>query len=68
MSEPTTENHAITAVPGVRLLGPGLCGRGAYIGAPLVNHVQVHIVESIDLRHCLVRRSMQRDQHQLLSC
>lgn len=41
---------------------------GAYVGAPLVDHVQVHVIESIDLHHGVVRRRVQRDQHQLLGC
>lgn len=53
-------------------LGPGhsrvITGGGgvvSYISAPLVNHVQVHIIQSVDFHYCLVRRCMQRDQNQL---
>lgn len=42
-------------------------GGVTYIGVPLVNDIKVHIVERIDLRHCLVWCCMERDQHQLLS-
>lgn len=41
---------------------------GTYIGAPLVNHVQVHVVERVDLGHSVVRRRVQRNQHQLHGC
>lgn len=44
-------------------------GGGAYVSAPLVNHVQVHVVERVDLGHSVVRRRVQGNQHHLLgSC
>lgn len=41
----------------------GTRGGVAYIGVPLVDHIKVHIVERIDLCHCLVWRCMEGDQH-----
>ena len=70
---PRAQSLTPVADPQGAPLGPGDVGRGgagrgrayigAYVGAPLVYHVQVYIVERVDLGHGLVRRRVQRNQH-----